>query len=328
MVTRSSLKRQNQPVETARLNEPVSPAQSAASPAASPSASPSAPALPPSPLLRDRKGPAGKPLSSPPLPDSSGTRLNPVANAAEERAEKKKADKAGASLSKTERAEVDRPVNGRLDPSKASAPPPPPARGVADSVEGAAAQPAVPQAANSMQSVAGQLPPPPQVQVQGFVAGQNQQAPQAGQNQGNQSSQIQTPGAAGRGGGGGVGAGFGRAKELPLNARAAAKDASPRFGFEYKVEGEDLVFRFTADGYFSLHIVPGGLTIIDSHVAAGTTRREHITINGTEADIVFSAAPQSSTGGVKLTSNLKADTAEDPSRTRIELLVKFFPPPF
>ncbi len=110
-------------------------------------------------------------------------------------------------------------------------------------------------------------------------------------------------------------------------ARAAAKATPAHFAFDYAIEGEDLVFKFAADGYFSLHIVPGGLTIVDSRVTAGSTRRERINSNGTEADIVFSSAPQSTTGGLKLTSTLRSDTVEDPGGSRIELLVRFYPPP-
>ena len=33
-------------------------------------------------------------------------------------------------------------------------------------------------------------------------------------------------------------------------------------------------------------------------------------------------------GGVKLTSTLKKDTIEDPERVRIEVLVRFYPPPY
>ena len=129
----------------------------------------------------------------------------------------------------------------------------------------------------------------------------------------------------------------GRAGFLPLAASppvaavapAAAKDSSPaagRFAFDYAVDGQDLVFKFYANGYFSLHIAPGGLTIVDSRVTAGQTRREHITQNGTEATVTFSAVPQAGPGGVSIERG-KDDlrgTVEDPDRTRIDFLLKFF----
>jgi hypothetical protein len=176
-----------------------------------------------------------------------------------------------------------------------------------------------------------QSPPPPPVAPQQFVAGQSQSQNTPSQNAQNSpfvGGQIQSQ--TGAAGGGGAGSGIaGRLRQTPPPARAEAKakDAATHFGFSYSIEGQDLVFKFTADGYFSLHIVPGGLTIVDSRVTAGSTRRERINTNGTEADIVFSARPQTTSGGVNLTSTLKSDTVEDPNGNRIELLVKFFPPP-
>jgi hypothetical protein len=106
----------------------------------------------------------------------------------------------------------------------------------------------------------------------------------------------------------------------------AARASAPRFAFDYAVDGQDLVFKFYANGYFSLHIAPGGLTIVDSRVTAGQTRREHITQNGTEATVTFSAVPQAPPGGVSIErgkDDLKG-TVEDPDRTRIDFLLKFF----
>ncbi len=125
----------------------------------------------------------------------------------------------------------------------------------------------------------------------------------------------------------------GRAGFMPLAASPpapaaapVAKDTSSRFAFDYAVDGQDLVFKFYANGYFSLHIAPGGLTIVDSRVSAGETRREHITQNGTEASVIFSAVPQAPPGGVSIErgkDDLKG-TVEDPGRTRIDFLLKFF----
>jgi hypothetical protein len=113
----------------------------------------------------------------------------------------------------------------------------------------------------------------------------------------------------------------GRAGFMPLAASPAQ-----RFAFDYAVDGQDLVLKFYANGYFSLHIAPGGLTIVDSRVTAGETRREHITQNGTEASVTFSAAPQAAPGGVSIERGKDAltGTVEDPSRTRIDFLLKFF----
>jgi hypothetical protein len=115
-----------------------------------------------------------------------------------------------------------------------------------------------------------------------------------------------------------------RAGFMPL----AASPPTPvqRFAFDYAVDGQDLVFKFYANGYFSLHIAPGGLTIVDSRVSAGETRREHITQNGTEASVTFSAVPQAAPGGVSIERGKDAPsgTVEDPSRTRIDFLLKFF----
>lgn len=194
--------------------------------------------------------------------------------------------------------------------------------------------------------VVGQLSQPPAPQPQAFVAGQAQVPERQAQAITGQVSSPQTQGrqdstgsvqnarnqaqternqvqsAAGGGGGGRGGAGVGGAAIAGRAARLAA--APPRFAFDYSIDGEDLVFKFSADGYFSLHIAPGGLTIVDSRVTAGSTRREHITANGTEAVIVFSASPQSDAQGVSIETRARSLTVEDPARKRIDVLLKFY----
>ena len=111
----------------------------------------------------------------------------------------------------------------------------------------------------------------------------------------------------------------------PPVALSAPAAAIPRLAFDYALGDQELVLKFASDGYFSMHFSPGLDTIVDSHVTAGSTRREHIPNNATEADIVFSAAPQSTSGGVSLVREDRAGTVSDPSRTRIELLLRFYP---
>ena len=227
--------------------------------------------------------------------------------------------------------------------------------GSIDTIRTAAASPATapslapPPAQPQVQS-AGQISQPPAPRPQGFVAGQApgaQQAPPVRaadqlttgqvsnpQTQGRQDStgpvqtarnqaqtgpnQVQSGGSGGGGGArAGGAAGAVRAARVPTSAPA-------RFAFDYSIDGEDLVFKFSADGYFSLHIAPGGLTIVDSRVTAGSTRREHITANGTEAVIVFAASPQSDAQGVSIETRAKSATVEDPARKRIEVLFKFY----
>ncbi len=112
----------------------------------------------------------------------------------------------------------------------------------------------------------------------------------------------------------------------PAAARRATQSTANRFAFDYSIDGQDIVFKFYADGYFSLHIAPGGLTIVDSRVHASETRREHITTNGTEATVTFSAVPQAPPGGVSIERGKDAlsGTVEDPSHQRIDFLLKFF----
>jgi hypothetical protein len=239
--------------------------------------------------------------------------------------------------SKDERARNDEKAGARKDVNitgtiaavPAAAPPPPAPTSPAGPISGR-------QSLDHVQ-LASQLPPT--VQPQGFVASREQQAPQVqngqvrnapAQDAQAQASTVQSLPRQSQPGAGGGGRAADRSRPAALGApmaRAAAKAAPARFAFDYAIDGEDLVFTFAADGYFSLHIVPGGLTIVDSRVTAGSTRRERINSNGTEADIVFSAAPQSTVGGLKLTSTLKSDTVEDPGGSRIELLVRFYPPP-
>lgn len=99
----------------------------------------------------------------------------------------------------------------------------------------------------------------------------------------------------------------------------------PHFSLDYSLEDQVLVIKFAADGYFSMHFSPGLDTIVDAPVTAGSSRREHIPNNATEALIVFSAAPQATSGGVSVTRENKIGSFEDPSRRRIELLLKFYP---
>jgi hypothetical protein len=217
--------------------------------------------------------------------------------------------------------------------------------------------PAPSQATPPVQSV-GQISQPPGAQPQGFVAGQPQGVPQPAptpqaaqlttgqvsnpQTQGRQDStgpvqnarnpatqtgpnQVQSAaGGGGRGGAGGGGGGAGVGGAAIAGRAARLTSAPPRFAFDYSIDGEDLVFKFSADGYFSLHIAPGGLTIVDSRVTAGSTRRERITANGTEAVIVFSASPQSDAQGVSIETRARSLTVEDPARKRIDVLVKFY----
>lgn len=103
---------------------------------------------------------------------------------------------------------------------------------------------------------------------------------------------------------------------------AAAKPA--RLALDYTVDGEYLIVRFATDGYFSVHFSPGSDTIVHARVAAGSQRREPIPNNATEAAIVFTALPQTTSGGVSLTSEAKSGAAEDPAGRRIDLLVRFY----
>ncbi len=114
-----------------------------------------------------------------------------------------------------------------------------------------------------------------------------------------------------------------QALAAPLAARAKA--AAPPLAFEYVLEDEYITFKFQSDGYFSMHFSPGNDTIVGSHVSAGQTRREYIPNNSTEADIVFSASPQATSGGVSLLRETRTGTVQDPSHERIELLLKFYP---
>ncbi len=99
------------------------------------------------------------------------------------------------------------------------------------------------------------------------------------------------------------------------------------FAFDYTIDGEDLTLKFTADGYVSIHFVPGGLTIIGARVTAGSTRREHIPANATEVNLLFTAAPQPGAPGVSLTKeprDVRSGTVEDPAGARIDLLLRLY----
>jgi hypothetical protein len=99
------------------------------------------------------------------------------------------------------------------------------------------------------------------------------------------------------------------------------------FAFDYKIEDEDLTVKFAADGYVSIHFVPGGITIVGARVTAGSTRREHIPANATEVNILFTAAPQPGAPGVSLTKepkDVRSGTVEDPAGARIDLLLRLY----
>lgn len=98
-----------------------------------------------------------------------------------------------------------------------------------------------------------------------------------------------------------------------------------RLRFHYDVQPDALVLTFNADGWLYLHFSPGADTIEHARVTAGQTRREPIPNNATEADIIYSAgANQDASAGVEITRTDKSGTVDDPSRKRIELLLKFF----
>jgi hypothetical protein len=307
-IARSSLQKANEPAQVAQAIAPAAqpaPASIASAPTVEPrGVNGPVSAQPPRVRLADRKQ-AGKPDQQQADKDAD----------AKKKTVRKDTPAGDAALAKAE--ERDGRAVGALKaspaPVAASTPPPPPP------------------ATNSVSApqIAGQISTPVQAQPQQFVSVEAQaaQVPQVAQAQSGPSQGRQKQAPPGTGGGGGFG---GRA--LSINGRTEesklAKEATARFAFDYALEGLDMVFKFYADGYFSLHIAPGGLTIVDSPVTAGTIRRERIQNNGTEADIVFSATPQLSTGGVKLSSDTRSGTAVDPGRRRIELLVRFYPPPF
>jgi hypothetical protein len=113
------------------------------------------------------------------------------------------------------------------------------------------------------------------------------------------------------------------AAAAPLMARPAILPR--RFAFDYSLEDQQLVLKFSEDGYFSIHFSPGLDTIVDSSVIAGSSRRLQIPNNATEATIVFSPQPQTTSGGVNVTRENKIGSVDDPARQRIELLLKFYP---
>jgi hypothetical protein len=99
------------------------------------------------------------------------------------------------------------------------------------------------------------------------------------------------------------------------------------FAFDYKIEGEDLTLKFAADGYVSIHFVPGGITVVGARVTAASTRRERIPANATEVTILFTAAPQPGAPGVSLTKEPKdvhSGSVEDPGGARIDLLLRLY----
>jgi len=117
------------------------------------------------------------------------------------------------------------------------------------------------------------------------------------------------------------------APAAPSSRPFAAKTA-PRFAFDYTVapavNPQELILTFAADGYISIHFSPGLDTIVESRVTAGSLRRERIPNNATEAAIVFSANPQTTSGGVSLTQDTRTGSVVDPAGVRIELLVRFY----
>ena len=112
-----------------------------------------------------------------------------------------------------------------------------------------------------------------------------------------------------------------------LAAPRAALRGAPiaPLSFDYTLGDGVLILNFPVEGYFSIHFSPGLDTIVDSHVTPGTTRRESIPNNATEANIVFTPAPQTTSGGVTVVREDRRGAVSDPSRTRIELLLRFYP---
>jgi hypothetical protein len=361
MLTRSGMRTQVAQKQIAQENAPLSQPSASPSTAARGSAAPavsSSPTPPPAKELRDRRSTASangrreldaaaRARPNAPTPAKSQTvdgqnvadnRLKPVQAAKKSgRANSRTGSSAGAGSGSGFGPDPNDALRKAAGSATAPSPAPPPA------------QPQV----TPQSQVVGQLSQPQPPQPQGFVAGQPQgvqQGPpgrQATQSTTGQvsNSQIQNPReAAGReqtarnqaptgsnqvqsaaGGGGGGGRGGAGVGGAAIAGRAARLTPAPaRFAFDYSIDGEDLVFKFSADGYFSLHIAPGGLTIVDSRVTAGSTRREHITANGTEAVIVFSASSQSDAQGVSIETRARSLTVEDPARKRIDVLVKFY----
>jgi hypothetical protein len=129
-----------------------------------------------------------------------------------------------------------------------------------------------------------------------------------------------TPAASG-GGGGARGLVGGSVGGLGTTRRPA------HFAFDYKIEDEDLTLKFAADGYVSIHFVPGGITVVGVRVTAGSTRHERIPANATEVNLLFTAAPQPGAPGVSLTKepkDVRSGTVEDPAGARIDLLLRFY----
>jgi hypothetical protein len=125
-------------------------------------------------------------------------------------------------------------------------------------------------------------------------------------------------------GGGGGGAGLGGAARVPAHF---AFDYTVNDAVKDGVDGEELTLKFAADGYISIHFVPGGVTVVEARVTAGSTRRERIPANATEIVILFTAAPQAGSPGVSFTREGKdgrSGTAEDPGRARIDLLLRLY----
>jgi len=140
---------------------------------------------------------------------------------------------------------------------------------------------------------------------------------------------VATGSIAGGGGGGRIAAPRAQApapqRAFAIQPQAeAAKLAAPPFSLQYSVEDQDIVFKFLADGYFSIHFTPGQDTIVDSQVAAGSTRRERMPLNTTEIYVTYSAQAQSSLGGIDVNTRNRTDTLTDPDRTRIELLIRLY----
>jgi len=121
-----------------------------------------------------------------------------------------------------------------------------------------------------------------------------------------------------------------RAQAAPAPQRAPAFGIvgglvrAPSFGFDYNVDGQTLVLTFAAAGYISIHFSPGSDTIVGSRVEAGSTRREALPNNATEASIVFTALPQTTSGGVSLNRDSRSGTVTDPTGARIELLLRIY----
>jgi len=110
----------------------------------------------------------------------------------------------------------------------------------------------------------------------------------------------------------------------PMRSLAAPMlaPAVPGLVFNYQLHDQTLDLRFLSAGFVSLRFSPSGDTVAAVHVMAGSTRQETIPAGAMEATIVFSAAADTSTGGVSLSRDSSSGRVADPSGTRIELTLQ------